>query len=94
MPPHLARVTLDDDVATLADLPGFRRNGVRSTGVGAGEIVVVQLVLSSHIDYKRSERGVAQSEGVQCIRKVFITYIVTGFEETKPQTRTGCAFSP
>lgn len=45
---HLAGVSLDDDVATLADLAGFRGDGVRRTGVGAGEVVVVQLVLGGH----------------------------------------------
>lgn len=45
---HLAGVTLDDDVAALADLTGFRGDGVRSSSIGAGEVVVVQLVLGGH----------------------------------------------
>lgn len=45
---YLAGVALDDDVATLADLPGFGGDGVRRAGIGAGEVVVVQLVLGGH----------------------------------------------
>lgn len=41
-------MTLDDNVATLANLAGFGRDRVRGTGVRAGEVVVVQLVLGSH----------------------------------------------
>lgn len=48
VPTYLARVTLNDDVASLADLAGFRGDGVRGTGVGAGEVIVVQLFLGGH----------------------------------------------
>lgn len=41
-------MSLDDDVTALADLAGFRGDGVGGTGVSAREVVVVQLVLGSH----------------------------------------------
>lgn len=41
---------LDHDVPALADLSRFGGDGVRRAGVGAGEVVIVQLVLGGH-DY-------------------------------------------
>ena len=45
---HLAGVSLDNNVATFTDLSGFGGDGVRSAGIGTGEVVVVQLVLGGH----------------------------------------------
>ena len=39
---------LDYDVPALANLSSFGGDGVRRAGVGAGEVVIVQLVLGGH----------------------------------------------
>lgn len=62
-PSHLAGVALDDDVATLADLAGFRGDSVRGTGVGAGEVVVVQLVLGGHGRLQKTKKTSRTEKG-------------------------------
>lgn len=61
---YLAGVSLDNDVAALADLTGFRGDSVRRTSVRAGEVVVVQLVLRGHRCCRRGQQEQKVGQGL------------------------------